>query len=1262
MIDLTSLISPMEPESTETVLRGQRTLAAIVFTDVVNYSGRMSRDEEHTLQLVQRDHSLMIELCQQFDGKVLKFTGDGLLMYFTSAVQAVACAQEIQGRIAKIAKTLPDTEVLLHRIGIHLGDVFFSDTDVVGDGVNIAARLQAEAEPGGICVSQIVYDVVRKPLALEAKYLGPRELKHIQEAVPTYMIVLAAQPKMPRTSVPIHHIKLFGEFCLTVNESPITRVTSERLQALLAFLLLHRDAPQPRQQIAVHLWPDATDADAKANLRRRLHELKQLLPEADRWLRIESKTVQWIQEKSCFLDVAEFEAAIAKAQLSQEEAKQALEQAAKLYQGDLLPSCYDDWIVPYREQLRQQAISSLDTLITLLTAQNSIRPGIAYAQQLLRIDALYEPAYCHLMRLHVQAGDRASALRVYHQCMTTLQAELGVNPSPTTSKLYQDLLTLDDDPPPPTCVANDPTSLPALPAVSTLLSLSPSSLTVPTAELPLMGRETEWAAMQVWRSHCQSQNQPDLLWLLGEPGIGKTRLLEELAKTMQTSGSYVLWGRGFEAEMLRPYGVWTDIFQTMAYGRSKTSGATKFLDELKSLVLNGASAATLNRGRLFDLAVQFIRQLAETAPVLIVLDDIQWLDETSIAFLHYAVRLFSQQKPVWFACAARKREIEANQPADKFIQALHREHRIHTVELTPLDRPQTLALAQAVGYTADDDRIFTSSGGNPLFTLEIVRAHVQSDRTAPDTLETLIQGRLRQLDEATRELVPWMAALGRSFNPTTLATVADCPLPRLLSAIDQLEQHGIIRPGSAMASELSYNFAHDIVRQVAYAQFSEPRRRLIHTHIAQALNAIADGIASLTAPALTGQFVAPTSPSINDVAHHADLGSDHALAATACWRAAERCLRVFAYAEAAELTQRGLRHCPYLGTNDRIHLHLNLLKACVKAGVPKQQATEIQQALQSLIQEAATLGLKEDESTGLEALIGLNYDHGNLSEVQQYSLRAAEQGRTASPATTMYMLAHTGCCLAEIGRDMVRAESLLLEAQSISDRLGIPAIDIPFGLGCVQRFQGHTDEARSLLRQGWQMAQMAQDHWRECICLTNLVMLELEIGNPTAALNDGNELIRVSAQMGGGSEAPHAAALDAVTRYVLQEKNAADSLAQSLQVLRKIDSPRMLAYIQTIAAQWDLAQGNLQQAVARAEEAWSSAQLIDNPSEIALAGSAIIQANYQRGNLDCAQQHLADLKTRLRDQALSAQAQQRITQQELLLTKPCTSNAEGNPE
>jgi class 3 adenylate cyclase len=172
---------------------GQRSLAAIVFTDVVSFSARMQADEVTTLRLLRRDFDEMREICTQHHGAVLKSTGDGLLLYFSSAVQAVACALAMQHSFAGQAKIRPAPENLTHRIGIHLGDVFMNDQDVMGDGVNIAARLQAEAEPGGICISQTVYDVVRNKLALQVTRLGPRELKNISQAIPIYKLVLEAQ-------------------------------------------------------------------------------------------------------------------------------------------------------------------------------------------------------------------------------------------------------------------------------------------------------------------------------------------------------------------------------------------------------------------------------------------------------------------------------------------------------------------------------------------------------------------------------------------------------------------------------------------------------------------------------------------------------------------------------------------------------------------------------------------------------------------------------------------------------------------------------------------------------------------------------------------------------------------------------------------------------------------------------------------------------------------------------------------------------------
>jgi len=174
---------------------GDRRLAAIVFTDVVGFSSLMEKDERHTTLLIHRDLKLIGQVCKKFGGDVLKNTGDGCLAAFPSVEAAVGSAMKIQRIIAEARQRLPPEEILHHRIGIHLGDVFFGEGDVLGNGVNIAARLLAEAEPDGICVSQTVYDLVKHRLDIKAVSIGARELKNIREAVQVYRVLLKAAAK-----------------------------------------------------------------------------------------------------------------------------------------------------------------------------------------------------------------------------------------------------------------------------------------------------------------------------------------------------------------------------------------------------------------------------------------------------------------------------------------------------------------------------------------------------------------------------------------------------------------------------------------------------------------------------------------------------------------------------------------------------------------------------------------------------------------------------------------------------------------------------------------------------------------------------------------------------------------------------------------------------------------------------------------------------------------------------------------------------------
>ena len=162
---------------------GGRRLAAIVFTDVVGYSARMQADEASTLALAQSDFEQMRRLCAQHGGQTLKSTGDGLLQCFDSVVDAVTCALAIQTGFARRG-----TGALQHRIGIHVGDVYHRDGDVAGDGVNLAARLQASAQPGTICVSDAVFAAFKGKVAMESVALAPLVLKNIAQPVAAHLI------------------------------------------------------------------------------------------------------------------------------------------------------------------------------------------------------------------------------------------------------------------------------------------------------------------------------------------------------------------------------------------------------------------------------------------------------------------------------------------------------------------------------------------------------------------------------------------------------------------------------------------------------------------------------------------------------------------------------------------------------------------------------------------------------------------------------------------------------------------------------------------------------------------------------------------------------------------------------------------------------------------------------------------------------------------------------------------------------------------
>ncbi|HEU5099276.1 MAG TPA: BTAD domain-containing putative transcriptional regulator [Roseiflexaceae bacterium] len=307
------------------------------------------------------------------------------------------------------------------------------------------------------------------------------------------------------------HIQLLGGFDLRFDNAPITTLDQQRLQALLAHLLLHRNTPSPRQHLAFLLWPDSTEAQARANLRHLLHHLRQALPDADRFLYTDAQVLQWRQDAAFTLDVIAFEHALAQADQAERRGDQAalriaLIDAIDCYRGDLLPGWYDDWVLLERERLRQTYLATLERLVVLLEQAGEHAVAIGYAQQLLRHDPLHETSYQHLMRLYALSGDRASAVRVYQTCAAVLERELGVEPSPATREAYERLLHLEV-----------PVERPLTPAAVARRDNLPIALT------SFIGRTREIAEITQLLANTR------LLTLTGAGGCGKTRLALALA-------------------------------------------------------------------------------------------------------------------------------------------------------------------------------------------------------------------------------------------------------------------------------------------------------------------------------------------------------------------------------------------------------------------------------------------------------------------------------------------------------------------------------------------------------------------------------------------------------------------------------------------------------------------------------------------------------------------------------------------------------------
>jgi class 3 adenylate cyclase len=170
-------------------------LAAIMFTGIAGYTQRMENDEQKALELLETHNRLVFPLIERFDGRIVKTIGDALLADFSSALSAANCAVNIQKALGNHNQHVEESEKIFIRIGLHIGDIWYSETDILGEGVNIAARLHSFAPPGGICISKEMHDLLVNKITLKTTRLGLKTLKESKKTVDVYCIQTGTEKK-----------------------------------------------------------------------------------------------------------------------------------------------------------------------------------------------------------------------------------------------------------------------------------------------------------------------------------------------------------------------------------------------------------------------------------------------------------------------------------------------------------------------------------------------------------------------------------------------------------------------------------------------------------------------------------------------------------------------------------------------------------------------------------------------------------------------------------------------------------------------------------------------------------------------------------------------------------------------------------------------------------------------------------------------------------------------------------------------------------
>ncbi|HMO59734.1 MAG TPA: BTAD domain-containing putative transcriptional regulator, partial [Roseiflexaceae bacterium] len=566
-------------------------------------------------------------------------------------------------------------------------------------------------------------------------------------------------------------------------------------------------------------WSDMPEADARANLRVALFNLRRLV--ADH-LDIRRESVAFRLQSRYRLDVAEFEQLVG--QLHEQGIDLAA--AADNYRGEFLEGfhvrdapLFEEWMLLQRERLRQIAMQLLYVLAQRAAEHGEYAAGIAYTSRLLGFEPWHEEAHRHLMLLLSLNGQRSAALEQYQICRRILAGDLGIDPTEETTALYRHIRSEQHRP----AIHDDPGK-----------------------HIPLMDRAEAHHAL-VHLAETARQRGTHMTLITGEAGSGKTRLATELWQYMAERGDRVIHGRCHTLADPPPFQVIVDALRS-AWQQAATvfeelpavwrQLLVPLIPELATSADGGMPSANESRQLLFEAVARCLIALSNTLQkrqlVILWLDDLHAADTATIDLLLFLVMRL-EHEPIWILGTSRTEPHHKAPEVIRLQRALGREQRLSLVPLAPLSRAAVLAICATLRDVAPAvqaptaEFLWHESQGNPFILSHLVSERIYRTPTPhvyqiPFAVEQLFLAQLDPLSPAARRILDQVALAETGIALTVLAGMHINDT--WLAAITECFEHGLLRI-SSNDPHLVCDFAHPMLRRVVDSRLTPWQRRIL---------------------------------------------------------------------------------------------------------------------------------------------------------------------------------------------------------------------------------------------------------------------------------------------------------------------------------------------------------------------------------------------------------------------------------------------------